>query len=332
MKSNGIELIIGPIEDYEDVLYGRKTAHSGVVLLKDREWSARLNNLTGALPELQRGLPVSDAYKRETPGSDGELGVYDAVAYAGHANAIPPDAINLPNDEDLQLTKGTRRLQLRNAMCGNFDHTIVPVANSLIAADQRSDVRFEAYFAYVMCHEIAHGLGIKYTIDATGSVREALRDQHGVVEEGKADIVGLHLLERLKTMGKLPDASLASVYLTFVAEMLKQIRRGSASEYARAGLANLSFLLESGAVNRDRATGTFGVDVAVMRGAIDSLAERYLRLQGDGDYHGALTFIPKEMELGPTLTVDVDRLAAAKIPMGIRFVPATDLSIVGTRS
>ena len=332
MKSNGIDLIVGPIEDYEDVLFGRKTAHSGVVLLKDREWSARLGNLTGALPELQRGLPVPDAYKRETPGSDGELGVYDVVAYAGHANAIPPDAINLPNDEDLQLTKGTRRLQLRNAMAGVFDQTIVPVAKSLIAADQRSGVRFEAYFEYVMCHEIAHGLGIKYTIDETRSVREALREQQGVVEEGKADIVGLHLVERLKTTGKLPEASLGSVYCTFVAEMLKQMRKGSASEYARAGLANLSFLLESGAVNRDPDTGTYRVDVAVMRGAIDSLAERYLRVQGDGDYRGALAFIPKEMELNPTLTDDLDRLAAANIPMGIRFVPATGFSIVGTRS
>ena len=209
MKANGIDVIIGPIEDYEDALYGRKTAHTGVVLLKDSQWSARLSNLTGALPELQRGLPVPDAYKQETPGSDGQLGVYDAVAYAGHANAIPPDAINLPNDEDLQLTKGTRRLQLKNAMRGIFDQTIVPVADSLIAADQRADVRFEAYFEYVMCHEIAHGLGIKHTIDGSWSVREALREQQSVMEEGKADIVGLHMLARLKAAGELPDASLA---------------------------------------------------------------------------------------------------------------------------
>jgi hypothetical protein len=332
MKSNGIDVIIGPIEDYEDALYGRKTAHMGVVLLKDREWSARLSNLTGALPELQRGLPVPDAYKKETPGSDGQLGVYDAVAYAGHANASPPDAINLPNDEDLQLTKGTRRLQLKNAMRGIFDQTIVPVADSLIAADQRADIRFEAYFEYVMCHEIAHGLGIKHTIDGTRSVREALREQQSVIEEGKADIVGLHMLARLKAAGELPDASHASVYRTFVVEMLRQIRKGSASEYARAGLANLAFFLEAGAVSRDPATGTYRVDVTTMQGAIDSLAEKYLRLQGDGDYDGALAFIPKEIGLRPTLKVDLDRLAEANIPMGVKFVPATGLSIVEARS
>jgi Peptidase family M49 len=332
MKSNGIDVIIGPIENFEDALYGCKTAHAGVVLLKDREWSARLSSLTEALPELQRGLPVPDAYKKETPGSDGQLGVYDAVAFAGHANAIPPQAVNLPNDEDLQLTKGTRRLQLRNAMRWVFDQTIVPVIDSLIDADQRSDVRFEAYFECVMCHEIAHGLGIKHTIGGTRSVREALREQEGVVEEGKADIVGLHLLARLKAAGELPEASLASANVTFVAELLRQIRKGSASEHSRAALANLGFLLETGAISRHPGTGTYRVDVPTMARAIDTLAERYLRLQGDGDYDGALAFIPKDMGLNPTLKVDLDRLAAANIPIGVRFVPATDLSIAGTRS
>src|SRR5205814_4980271 len=140
-----------------------------------------------------------------------------------------PDAINLPNDEELQLTKGTRRLQIRNAMQGIFDQTIVPVANSLIAADQRGNVRFEAYFEYVMCHEIAHGLGIKHTIDGSRSVRDALRDQGSTLEEGKADIVGLHLLANLKDAGELPGASFAGVYATFVVEMLRQMRKGSAS-------------------------------------------------------------------------------------------------------
>ena len=69
-----------------------------------------------------------------------------------------------------------------------------------------------------------------------------------------------------------------------------------------------------------------------MHSAIDSLAERYLLLQGDGNYHGALAFIPKEMEVNPELTADLDRLTMANIPMGVRFVPATGVSIVETRS
>ena len=326
MNSNRIDLIIGPIEDYEDAVYGRKAAHEGVVVLKDLDWSARLRRLGSLLPDLQRGLPVPDAYKRELPGTDGELGAYDVIYYAGHANVLglTPDAINLPNDEELQLVKGTRRLQLKNAMRAHFDLVTVPTADCLIATDQRGHVSFQAYFEFVMCHELAHGLGIKHTIDGTRTVREALGDQGPPVEEAKADLVGLHLLGSLKEADEISETALVSHYVTFLAEMLHQIRKGSASAYARANLSDLGFFLERGAVSRDAGRGTYRVDVPTMSAAIDALAEKYLRLQGDGDFEGTVAFVPKEVELNPTLKLDLDRLAAANIPTAVRFRPSVD--------
>jgi hypothetical protein len=155
-------------------------------------------------------------------------------------------------------------------------------------------------------------------------VREALGNQHSVIEEAKADIVGLHLLAKLKDAGELPGATIAHVYATFTAEMLRQMRKGSASEYARAGLANLGFLSEAGAIDRDHASGTYRVNVPAMRQAIDSLAEKYLRMQGDGDYDASIAFVPTEMAIGPILQGDLDRLEAANIPKGVRFLPAID--------
>ena len=322
MKDAGIDLIIGPVEEYEDALFGRKTAHEGILLVKDRERSARFDRVTALLPQLQAGLPVPDAYKLEVPSLDGGIGVYDVVAYAGDACAMSPDAITLPNDEDLQLEKGTRRLQLRNAMRVGFDRMTAPVAASVIAADQRGRVEFEAYFSFVMCHEIAHGLGVKRTIERGLSVSDALRDQHSAVEEGKADVVGLHMLASLIDLGELADTNLESCYVTYMAELIRQIRKGPASGYARANLANLDSLRGAGAIRRDDATGTYEVDVRQMRVAIDALAGRYLRLQGDGDYEAALAFIPKAMDLTPALEADLDRLAAMAIPNVIRFRPA----------
>ncbi|MGE0352412.1 MAG: Zn-dependent hydrolase, partial [Gemmatimonadales bacterium] len=117
MKNNTVDVVIGPIETYEDELFNYKAAHEAFVLVKDREWSARLSRYISILPELQRGLPVPDAYKQETPGTDSDLNAYDAIYYAGESNAGSKTiAINLPNDEEVQTTKGTRRLQLKNAM------------------------------------------------------------------------------------------------------------------------------------------------------------------------------------------------------------------------
>ncbi|MDX1666401.1 MAG: hypothetical protein R3350_04205, partial [Saprospiraceae bacterium] len=98
MKQNAIDVVIGPIETYEDQLFGYKAAHEAYVLVKDMEWSERLEKYTQFLPELQRGLPVDDKYKQELPGTNSELNAYDVIFYAGDCNAGSKTiAINLPN-------------------------------------------------------------------------------------------------------------------------------------------------------------------------------------------------------------------------------------------
>lgn len=162
VKGNPIELVIGPIETYEDRLFGYRTAYESYVLIKDLEWSERLSRFAAFLPDLQRGLPVPEDYKRETPGTDSDLNAYDVIYYAGHSNAGSKTiAINLPNDEEVQLQKGTRRLQLKNAMQAKFEKILEPIAGVLIDESQRDHVTFDAFFANTMFHEVAHGLGVK---------------------------------------------------------------------------------------------------------------------------------------------------------------------------
>ena len=166
MKKNHLDLVVGPIENYEDALFEYKTAFESFVLVKDMDWSLKLDKFIGQLPELQKVLPVSDPYKQEVPGTSSDLGVYDAVYYAGDCNAGSKTiAINLPNDETVQLAKGSRRIQLKNAMRAKFDNIMVPIANRLIDQSQIKNVKFEAFFNNVMFHEVAHGLGIKNTIN-----------------------------------------------------------------------------------------------------------------------------------------------------------------------
>jgi hypothetical protein len=322
MKSNSIDVIIGPIENYEDALLGRKAAHQGILLIKDRDRTAALERVSALLPDLQRGLPVPPEYKSEMPGVDGDLGVYDVLAYTGFATPLAPSAVNLPNDEELQLEKGARRLQLRNAMRPVFEAKARIIAELMLTSGQRDHLAFEAYFDFVLCHEIGHGLGVKHTRAGGSTVRDALRDQHSAVEEGKADMLGLHLLARLIDGGELPDVTLLGAYVAYTVDTFGIIRRGASSDHARNNLANLRALMEAGAIRRDPRTERYEVDVPTMRQAVDSLVATYLRFQGDGDYEGSLAFIPKEMDLEPALKADLDRLAAANIPKGNWFHPA----------
>jgi hypothetical protein len=320
MKTNTLDIVIGPIESYIDQLVGRKTAAEAYVLLKDKSWSARLAHYAALLPELQRGLPVPDAYKRERPGTDSDLNAYDALYYAGEANAGSKTiAINLPNDEEVQLRRGTRRLQLKNSMRAKFDRILVPIAGELIAEDQRARISFDAFFDNVMFHEVAHGLGIKNTIDGKGTVRAALKEQSSALEEGKADILGLYMVTRLLQRKELTGASLEDHYVTFLASIFRSIRFGASDAHGRANAAQLSFFEEHGAFTRDSATGRYRVDFPKMRLAVDSLGGLMLRLQGDGDYAGTKRFLETRGALSPTLRSDLARLGTKGIPVDIVF-------------
>ena len=186
---------------YEDKLYNYRTAYEAYILVKDKVWSKKLEKYITYLPQLQEDLPVEAKYKQETPNSDAaQLNAYDVIFYAGDCNSGSKTiAVNLPNDEQIQVEFGTRRSQLKNAMKAKFDHILLPISDVLIAKDQRKHVTFNAFFSNTMFHEVAHGLGIKTTINGKGKVREALGEQFSALEEGKADILGLYMVTQLKS-------------------------------------------------------------------------------------------------------------------------------------
>jgi len=324
MKTNAIDVVIGPIETYIDNLTGHKAAAEAYVLLKDKAWSARLARYAALLPALQRGLPVPEAYKRERPGTDSDLNAYDAVYYAGDANdGSKTIAINLPNDEEVQLRKGTRRLQLKNVMQAKFEKVLVPIAQELIADDQQSHIKFDAFFDNIMFHEVAHGLGIKRTIDGKRTVREALKEQGGGLEEGKADILGLYMVTRLLEQKELTGTTLEDHYVTFLASIFRSIRFGAGDAHGRANAAQLSYFAERGAFARDSATGRYRVDFPKMRVAVDSLGGLILRLQGDGNYDAVKQFMAQRGVVAPETTADLARLGTKRIPVDVVFEQGT---------
>lgn len=326
MKNNTLDIVIGPIETYEDALYGYKAANESYVLIKDQEWSRRLARYVGMLPGLQRGLPVEEQFKRETPGSNSDLNAYDAVFYAGEANSgAKTIAINLPNDEQVQLQKGTRRLQLKNAMRAKFDAIMLPIARELIVPGEVGNVTFDAFFENTMFHEVAHGLGIKNTIDGRGTVREALKERYGGLEEEKADVLGLYMVTQLNRQGELPGEDVRNNYVTFLAGLFRSVRFGASDAHGRANMATFNFFAEQGAFSRDAATGKYRVNFERMQQAVDMLAGNILRLQGNGDYAGVGTFMTSYGVIRPELQGDLGRLSRLGIPVDVVFEQGADV-------
>ncbi len=320
VKDNDIDVVIGPIETYEDRLFGFRNAYESYVLIKDLEWSDRLSRFAAFLPDLQAGLPVDDEYKWETPGTDSDLNAYDVVYYAGHSNAGSKTiAINLPNDEDVQLDKGTRRLQLKNAMRAKFEKILEPIADELIDASQRQHITFDAFFANTMFHEVAHGLGIKNTINGNGLVRQAMLDLASSMEEGKADILGLYMITELHKAGELGDVDLRDYYTTFMTSVFRSIRFGASSAHGKANMVRFNFFLDEGAFVRNAQTGKYRVEFDKMETAMTKLSRLLLTLQGDGDYEGAAELTNSKGVISAELQGDLDRLSRASVPVDITF-------------
>jgi hypothetical protein len=318
MKNNTIDVIIGPIENYEDRLYNARTAFTSYVLIKDKEWSQRLAKYVAMLPKLQEELPVDAKYKSEKPGVESELNAYDVVYYAGQSNAGSKTiAVNLPNDEELQKTKGTRRSQLKNAMQAKFDKILVHIAEELIDPSQLNNITFDAFFSNVMFHEVAHGLGIKTTINGKGTVRAALQEQSSALEEGKADILGLYMVTKLVEQGEL-QGKLEDFYTTYMAGILRSVRFGASSAHGKANMVNFNFFAEKGAFERT-AKGHYKVNYDKFRTAMNELSALILTLQGNGDKPGVEALMREKGVIKPQLKADLDRLQQKGIPVDIKF-------------
>ena len=324
MKTNGLDIIIGPIENYEDKLFNARTSYEAYVLIKDKEWSKRLAKYVKMLPELQKNLPVAAKYKTETPGTDSELNAYDVVYYAGDCNAGSKTiAVNLPNDEKIQQEKGTRRSQLKNAMQAKFDKILVPISKELIDADQQKYIKFDAFFANVMFHEVAHGLGIKKTVTGKGFVREALKEQYSWLEEGKADVLGLYMVTGLLKKGEL-SGDIKDYYTTFMAGILRSVRFGVSEAHGKANMQCFNYFKEKGAFERTD-KGTYKVNYEKFATAMNELSAFIVTLQGNGDKVAVEKAQKEKAVISSELQKDLDRLTRKNIPVDVVFEQGVDV-------
>jgi hypothetical protein len=326
MKGNKYDIIIGPIENYEDQLYGLKTSYEAYVLVKDIEWSKRLEKYVAYLPELQKNLPVEKQYKAEKTGGNSQINAYDAIYYGGDCNSGSKTiAVNLPNDEQLQINYGTRRSQIKNVMKAKFDHIMMPITQALIDSSQIKHVNFNAFFANTMFHEVAHGLGIKNTINGKGTVREALGANYNALEEGKADILGLYMITELYNKKVLTEGQLMDYYVTFMAGIFRSVRFGAASAHGKANMIRFNYFQEKGAFTKDPNTQKYKIDMAKMKIAMTELSALILKLQGDGDIEGVKKLLLEKGQIPTDLQNDLNKLLQMQIPVDIIFEQGEEL-------
>jgi hypothetical protein len=247
------------------------------------------------------------------------MNVYDAIYYAGDCNAGSKTiAINLPNDPEIHLAVGSRKLQLKNSMKAKFDNILMPIATMLIDESQRQHITFDAFFENTTFHEVAHGMGVQNTINGKGTIREALKEQYSSLEEAKADIMGLYLVTKLYEMGEITSGEVMNNYVTFFAGIFRSSRFGAASAHGKANMLSLKYFADNGAfVYQDN--GYYKVNLEEMKKAVELLVGKILKVQGDGDYDTAKAWVEGDGVMTESLRRDLDRVNSAGIPVDIVF-------------
>lgn len=331
MKDSKIDFVTGPIESYDDKFQETKASYESFILLKDEARSKDLAKFVAMLPALQKELPCAPEYKTFVPGTSSDLNVYDAVYYAGDCNAGSKTiAINLPNDERVHALKGTRRLQLRNSMKAKFDKILMPIGQLIVTPGQQKYLNFDAFFWNVTFHEVAHGLGVKQTINTNESVDAVMGTEKTSWEEAKADILGLFMVTKLIEMGEITNITAEDAIATYIAGILRSVRFGAASSHGKANMMCFNYMEKAGAFSRD-AKGQYVIDFGKAKEAMNGWAALILQTQGDGNVEFATKYRAENGGITPALQADLDKINGTGIPRDITFIQGADILLGETK-
>ncbi|HZI64619.1 MAG TPA: hypothetical protein VFE44_07545 [Thermoanaerobaculia bacterium] len=305
-----VEVTIGPYETYEDGLFGYKAAFEAFVTVALPEESKALARYKERLPWLERNLPIPERDKNLQRGTESPIRVVDVVFTSGDANrGVQTIAYNLPNDERVREAKGSKKVLLRNVMRAKFEKILQPIAERVLAPADVERVAFDAFFAEVLHHELAHGLGPgTITVDGRKTeVRHELKELYSTLEEAKADVMGVYDILALIEQGEMPAALRSTLEPTYVAGLFRAARFGVHEAHGQGVVAQFNYLLEKGALEVD-AEGRFRAVSEKFPGAIRDLLRDMLALQARGDYAGTKAFLDKYGHPGPELIAAIGRL------------------------
>lgn len=320
MDDSKMDLIIGPNENEDDQLYGIRRSYGAFVLLKQVELTARIDQLTAMLPELQASLPCEPAYKTFVPGSRSEIYAYDALYYAGNYNAgVKVIAVNLPYDEKVQAEMGTRTALMHNIMNEKFNRIVFPTGRLLLTSAETEQLNAKAFFWNIVFREVAHGLGVKETVNGKGSVAQALGNEALMMEEMKGNVVGLFLACKLADSHQLNGlVTKKEAIATFCASLFRSERFGNATALGRANIAILNYLLEKNVLTRAE-NGKYSINYEGLEQAIRELASQVLTIQATGDREAAAAFEQQYAALGKNYKEDLRNIRLEGIPADLRF-------------
>jgi hypothetical protein len=319
LKDHDIEVVIGPYEVYEDELFGLKAAFEAFVTRVDPKESARLSKVVDSLDDLEKNLPIEDKYKGIGRNLSSPIVVAQLIYSAGDTKSgVQTIAFNLPNDERVREQEGSKKVMLKNVQRAKYEKILRPIAKRTLRARDVKDVDFEAFFAHTLLREVSHGIGpgkIRKGGKKT-TVNRELKDLYAVIEECKADTLGVYNAIYLTDQKLYPRGFMDKAWATYLAGLFRSIRFGIREAHGGGNAIQFNYLREKGAITSDADTGKFGIDREKIVAAVRDLARDVLMIEAKGDYDAAAAFVARYRKMTPEMQRALERLR--DVPVDIR--------------
>jgi peptidase M49-like protein len=303
-----IDITIGPYETYNDEIFGYKAAFEAYVTLRDDRETAKLKAFADHIQEIENNLPEDPKYRNPKLGALAPIRVVNQILAAGDgAHGVRTAAFNLPNDERIVQQMGSKRVMLKNVQEAKFSKILTPIAAQVLSSDEQRDLSFDSFFTHILAHEMTHGIGPQQ------NVRQSLKELHSAIEEAKADVTGLFMLQYFFDHNMLPAAE-RPLYTTFLASSFRTLRFGIHEAHGKGMALQFNYLMDKGAFVA-RPDGTFSVDYSKIKGAVRDLVHDLLTIEATGDYGGAKKMLDEIGVIRPALKRALDKLT--DIPIDI---------------
>lgn len=325
-----VDITIGPYETYNDELFGYKAAFEAYICVRDDAETEKLKDFSRHLQEVENNLPIDPAYRNPKLGATTPIRVVNELLSAGDGNhGVQTAAFNLPNDERVIQQKGSKKVMLKNVQRAKFDGTLVPISRIVLPGSAHPDLSFDWFFTHILAHELSHGIGpheIKIA-GKTSSVRQQLKELYSTIEEAKADVTGLFMVqfffdEGILTGGRENERKL---YSTFLASSFRTLRFGITEAHGRGMAMQFNYLMQHGAFIA-LPDGTFEVNYTNVKQAVRDLTHNLLTVEAEGDYAGAKKMLDELGVMQPALTRALERLKGIPVDIEPIFVTADELT------
>ncbi len=260
----------------------------GRVGIINKKGTEAILNVKKYLPLMAQNMPFNDKYEQNiSPDKESKQTMVDAdlvtvTGDVGEFRAGITLAENLPNDDKWSITKlnGGRRnvyhRQIRLITSDDAREKMQKRLDAILNKDLHKFYNDEADHWFTVGHENGHSLGPK-------SGTEGLGKYKSIIEENKADMVSLSMLDILTDAGMYTKEQREQIIVTYAADNMMMSKPTMSQAHRVRSVMQNYFFIKEGAITISK-EGVLDINIEKMVSTARKMLERIVEVQLSGDF------------------------------------------------